>query len=222
MLAWTARHKCSPNQVINITEPFSQGTVLGLKAGQHFTTINLLYAMLIPSNNDAAVALAEGCLGSQDLAVSSMNSQAAAWKLFNTHFADVHGLDNPGNYSTAHDLALMASYIMSDPTLSQIVSTSSYQIKSLDGQTYNLKSTNQLLGKFGVSGIKTGTTDFAGENFICRASIRGHEIIAVVLGSSDRFADTKKLLLEIARIYRWQVEPGLNLLPIRSSSNTIE
>ena len=164
---------------------------------------DLLYALLLPSNNDVAVALADGCLGSQSIAVSAMNSQAALWGLTDTHFANPHGLDDPSNYSTAHDLALLAKYAMTDPVLSQIVSTASFSFTSPDGQTYHLKSTNQLLGQDGVTGIKTGSTDMAGENFIARATISGHQVITVVLGSRDRFADTHQLLLEILKVYRW-------------------
>lgn len=203
MLAWAARSHCQDNQVVTVNESFNTGTVLGLKVGQQFKFQDLLYAMLLPSNNDVAVAIADGCFGSQSAAVSAMNAQAQRWGLSSTHFVNTNGLDDPGNYSTARDLARLALKVMTDPLLSKIVDTSTYSVTSIDGQSYRLKSSNELLGKYGVTGIKTGTTDFAGENFVARASVSGHTIITVVLGSSDRFTDTAKLLQEIKRVYRW-------------------
>jgi serine-type D-Ala-D-Ala carboxypeptidase (penicillin-binding protein 5/6) len=222
VLSWVTLRKCSPNLVVAVTESFKQGAVLGLNIGERFTIHDLLYAALLPSDNDAAVALADGCFGSQSNAVTAMNRQAIIWKLSSTHFANTNGLDNEGNYSTAHDLAQIGKLTMTDPLLSDIVTAKNYTISSLEGKYYYLKTTNQILGTFGVSGIKTGSTDFAGENFIGRASIDGHIIVTVVLGSSDRFVDTKKLLLEITRIYRWEVEPGVDLTPVRGGSSAVE
>ena len=204
ILAWVARRHCDLGQTITISESFNIGTILGVHPGQQFRFEDLLYAMLLPSNNDVAVTIADGCFGSQDRAVSAMNEQAHIWNLNSTHFANTNGLDNAANYTNAHDLALLGANVMTDPVISKIVSTRSFQISSLDGHVYNLKTTNELLGNYGVNGIKTGTTDFAGENFVARANLHGHQVITVMLGSTNRFSDTQKLLFEIQRVYKWQ------------------
>lgn len=220
MLVWLVRKTCPLSQVVTVKSKFDVGTVLGLVPGQQFTVGNLLYPALLPSDNDAAMALAEGCLGSISAAVQAMNDRAGNWHLKNTHFANPTGLDQDGNFSSAADLAHLASLVTKDPVLASIVATKEKTITDLSGQSYHLKSTNELLGLFGVDGIKTGQTELAGENLIASATLGTHRVITVVLGSSERFIDTLSLLAEIRRVYSWEVEGNWDLPATLGASKT--
>lgn len=207
MLAWLVRKQCPLEQVISVRSDFGLGTVLGLRLGQAFTTRELLYAALLPSANDAATALAEGCLGSVEVAVRLMNDRAGAWHLKDTHFTNPTGLDQENNYTSSADLARLASLVTQDQEIAKITSTRSYTIRSQDGtSSFSFDNTNKLLGLVGVDGIKTGSTELARQNLILSSNFAGHRIISVVLGSEDRYGDSLNLLGELRRIYRWEVD----------------
>ena len=109
-----------------------------------------------------------------------------------TRFANAHGLDNPNHYSTAHDLALLSVTAMRFPTFSQVVRTPQFQAQTISASWQN---TNRLLWGFeGIEGIKTGTTSGAGYCLVAAASRDGMQLISVVLGSSDRWSDSSRLL----------------------------
>lgn len=222
MLVKIVRDNCSDDKVITVSENFTTGSVVGLTVGMSLTVQDLLKATLIPSANDAAEALAVGCFGSVSDAVKKMNEQASSWHLKGTHFANPMGLDDPENYSTAHDLAWIAELVTTDPEVAAIVATSSSVITTKDGQQFVLNSTNKLLGSNGINGVKTGTTNEAGQNLIASQLMSGHHIITIVLGSHDRFGETQSLLAEIARVYRWQVEADRGLSPTLRNGNTIK
>lgn len=223
LLAWIVRQKCPLDQVIKISSLYQTGTTIGLKPGESWSLESLLYASLIQSANDAAVALAEGCFGSTNEAVKAMNERAAAWSLTGSHFTNPTGLDEDRNYTTALDLARLTDLVMTDEVIAKIVRLPSVTIYSTDGSvSKRLVSTNKLLGQAGIDGVKTGSTESAGENLIVSANLSGHRIIVVVLGSSDRFSDTRSLLGEITRVYRWKVEDDLYLGTILGESDTRE
>jgi D-alanyl-D-alanine carboxypeptidase (penicillin-binding protein 5/6) len=142
--------------------------------------------------------------------------------LGNSHFTNPTGLDQVGNYSSASDLVKLAYLVTKDSVIKEITSTALASITSSDGVVINLKNTNKLLGTNNITGIKTGSTELAGENLIASTNVSGHTVITAVLGSSDRFNDTLVLIREIGRVYRWQVESNLNLGPILGISNTGE
>jgi len=159
-----------------------------LRTGEELSLREVLEALLVKSGNDAAVALALHVSGDQADFVKLMNEKAAALGLSHTHFANPHGLDQAGHYTTAADLAVLARYAMSKPEFRRIVGLKSVTIGS--GSTKEtLPSTNILLGNYlGVNGIKTGFTDDAGYAVIESAQREGVWLVAVVLGTKTDLA----------------------------------
>src|SRR5262249_35989953 len=145
---------------------------MGLVAGDTVTVEQLLDGMLIPSGNDAAKALARyvgsrlpGGEGAPEGAfVTAMNGVIADLGLHDTSFGNPDGEDDEGNYSTAHDLAVIGREVMRSALLAGIVSISQITITSVgpEQRRYELFNTNQLLGQPGVEGVKTGATAGAG------------------------------------------------------------
>lgn len=168
------------------------GSDAGLRPGQQLTMLELLYALMLPSGNDAANVIAEHVAGSQEAFAELMTRRAHELGATRTRFANAHGLDDPNHYSTAHDLAIMAITAMRFPTFSQVVSTPSFQAESVG---LSWQNTNRLLWGFeGIEGIKTGTTSLAGYCLVAAASRDGMQLISVVLGSTDRWTDSTRLL----------------------------
>lgn len=184
-----------------------EGMGIGLTPGTQVSVKTLLYGMLLNSGNDAAMALAVAAGGSVEDFVAQMNALAAQLGLKDTHFVNPHGLDAPEHYASAYDLAILAREALKDPHFAEIVATPAIDI---DG--WHFASTNQLLGAYpGVDGVKTGTTDAAGECLVASATGGGHRVIAVVLGSEDRFGDARALLDYYYAYYRWitlELPPG--------------
>lgn len=183
-----------------------EGVKIFLHEGEEMTVENLLKALLLPSAGDAAMALAEYHSGSVDEFVKQMNERAKELNLQHTQFANPVGLDAQGHYSTAHDLAQLARYAMQMPDFRDIVQISSAQVTSIDGQfTYDLENTNELLNSYlNVIGVKTGTTDEAGESLINLArDAQGNEVLSVVLNSPSRFQESKSMLDWAFRSYLW-------------------
>jgi serine-type D-Ala-D-Ala carboxypeptidase (penicillin-binding protein 5/6) len=187
------------------------GSTMGLKPGDTLTLGNLLKGMLIPSGNDAAtvIAHAEGAklpdaatVGPVNAFVARMNAVGIERGLTATTAVNPSGLDAPGMVSTAHDLARLADIVLADPILGPIVRTKDATIPSAYG-TYPVTSTNELLGTPGVIGVKTGTTDEAGQNLILAVAENNHRLIIVVLGSTDRYADAQALLAYTRATWSW-------------------
>ena len=177
-----------PPQALNIAPGYVR---MGLQAGQKVQVRTLLYGALLPSGNDAALALAWAAAGSEQAFVDKMNAHATAWGLTHTHFVNPHGIDAPGHESSARDLAQLARRALQNPLIAQIVATPSISI-----QGFELHNTNQLLGQYpGAYGVKTGTTDAAGQVLIAAARRSGQgDVITVVLHSPDRYAESEALL----------------------------
>nr|MBO2472465.1 D-alanyl-D-alanine carboxypeptidase [Bacillota bacterium] len=168
------------------------GSDAGLRPGQEMTMLELLYALMLPSGNDAANVIAEHVAGSQEAFADLMTRRAHELGATRTRFANAHGLDDPNHYSTAHDLALLSVTAMRFPTFRQVVRTPSFQAQSIG---LSWQNTNRLLWGFeGIEGIKTGTTSLAGYCLVAAASRDGMQLISVVLGSTDRWSDSTRLL----------------------------
>jgi serine-type D-Ala-D-Ala carboxypeptidase (penicillin-binding protein 5/6) len=232
----------------------TEGTKIWLNANEKISVENLLYCILIPSANDAAMALAEHNSGTAEKFVDKMNKKAREIGLLSTTFVNPTGLDemanvktvapdnNGGNnsrpeeknantektngidlisllfdkpaeagnisrnLSTAYDLTLLGRYAYGKSFVRRAVVKKEMEVDSADGKTkHNLKSTNDLLGSYlKVLGLKTGTTDDAGE---CLISIiendKGHDILTVVLNSPERYTETKILADWVFRAYQW-------------------
>ncbi|MBI2442462.1 MAG: D-alanyl-D-alanine carboxypeptidase [Candidatus Levybacteria bacterium] len=171
-----------------------EGTVVGFPVGEKVRFGDLLYAMLLPSGNDAAYTIAENYPGGIEAFVASMNEKAKQFRLDNTHFADPAGLEDDGSFATVIDLARLCSEAMKSHLFARIVSTKEKVFTTNTGRTYDIVNINRLLGTNGVIGIKTGQTMGAGEVLTTAKVENGRRFIIVVMQSSDRFGDTQSLL----------------------------
>jgi serine-type D-Ala-D-Ala carboxypeptidase (penicillin-binding protein 5/6) len=170
------------------------GGGLDLQAGETYTVEALLYALLLSSSNESAVALAEHLEGSEAEFVADMNQLADSMGADDTAFATSHGLDTPGHYSSARDLADIAAKLLKDPVLARIVATGSATIEGPRG-TIQLDNRNSLLESYkGAIGVKTGYTLGAGNVLVGAARRRGRVLISVAMDSVNATIDTQALL----------------------------
>lgn len=176
---------------------------MGLEAGEKLTLEDLLYGLLLPSGNDAAVAIADGVSGSVPAFVALMNKRALQLGLTRTHFANPHGLDAPGHYTTAHDLALLASVALRNPEFRKIALTRVYSIPATaDHLAHYLVGGDDLVNGAlspypGDIGGKPGYTGPAGFCMAFGAIRHGHMIIGSVLDDPSwevRIVDMRTLL----------------------------
>ena len=195
MTALTALDYYKDTTVLTMQSSGVEGSGLNLQVGDQFYFKDLLYAMLLPSANDAAEAIADNYPGGKKQFVAKMNEKAAHLHLTNTHFSDAIGLDDDTDYTTVVDMAHLASVAIQNKELASITATKEKIITNITGsRQYVLTNLNKLLGIDGVNGIKTGTTEGAGEVLVTSTNINGHTFIIVVMNSENRFADTEVLL----------------------------
>ncbi|EKD64657.1 MAG: D-alanyl-D-alanine carboxypeptidase-like protein [uncultured bacterium] len=183
------------DDILTINSDNIEGVKSGFERGQRVKFEDLLYAMLLPSSNDAAQAIADNYPGGETAFVREMNKHAESLHLYNTHFADPIGLLDEADYSTPLDLARLTSVALENEVFSQIVATKSKVVSDVDGKvSLSINNLNRLLGKDGVNGVKTGYTDGAGQVLVTSREDEGRRIISVVMASKDRFLDTQRLL----------------------------
>lgn len=178
---------------------------LGLIVGESYSRDDLLAALLVSSSNEAAYSLArqhpEGISGF----VRVMNEKAKSIGLADTLIQNPAGFDHPDQFSTAIDLSRLAQAALTYPDIARLVATPAIDITPQPNQRLiSLKSTNALLTNDPtVLGIKTGTTPLAKEVLISQFDRNGHQIEVVVLGSQQRYVDTKLLLDWVLGEYAW-------------------
>lgn len=173
-----------------IKADFYPYTAIGMREGAYFTLEEMFYILLVPSDNAAAVTIARSLSGTESAFVAQMNALAATWGLVDSRFVNAHGLDAAGQYSSAYDLAILSRAAMNNALFAQIVAQT-----QIDKGGYRLTSTNELLSRYeGAVGIKTGTTDDAGECLVGWVERPAGQALTIVLGSQDRFADSAALL----------------------------
>ena len=169
-----------------------EGSSMYLREGEVLTIQELLYGLMLSSGNDAAVALAICCGGTVEGFVELMNDKARLLGLRNTHFENPNGLDSPGHYSSARDLAVLAAYAMENPIFAKTVSAKTVTA----GQRY-LRNHNKLLWMVdGADGVKTGYTKAAGRALVSSATRDGRRIITVTLNDPNDWQEHKALLEE--------------------------
>lgn len=169
-----------------------------LEAGDVYSNHDLMYAMMLPSANDAAVAIAEGVSGDTQTFVSQMNDRAAELGLNDTHYVNPHGLDADDHYSTALDIAKLTAYAYEYPDIRE---SWTYKTKTITGEktgnAWTLESTDLILGyDDNFKGGKTGTQPVAGFCFAGVYEYNGKTFVTVVLDcdeEEERWADTKAL-----------------------------
>jgi len=174
----------------------TEASSMHLQEGERVSVRDLLYAMLLRSANDAAVALAEHTAGSVEGFVQLMNEKARELGATRTHFVNPHGLHDPRHYSTARDLALIARYAMENPQFRAIVRQRKAVIsRSIKQDDLWMVSKAKFLEMYSwAEGIKTGFTRQAGFCFAGAASKGGRRLITVVLNSPQREQDTIALM----------------------------
>ena len=177
--------------------------LMGLHQGQQFKLGDLVKAVLIPSDNDAADALALYDSGNITKFAAQMNIKLAQWGIKDARFSNASGLVDAGNYTTAVALTRIAQLALVNPIIRKTAAMQSATITSTAGESYDLETTNKLLATGQFYGIKTGYTLQAGECFVGLAHVNGHEIITVILGSNDRFGDTQRLTNWIGTNWQW-------------------
>jgi D-alanyl-D-alanine carboxypeptidase len=198
--AMVALDQASPDTVVTVppeavnVEP----NVMGLSAGEQLTVRELLYGLLLDSGNDAAETLAATVVdGGRKAFLRAMNVKSTALGLTDTHFVNPSGLDDPGQYSSAHDLALTAAYLYEHyPVIEEVVTTKQQALAYGPGHKaffpYNL---NKLLWTYpGAIGFKTGLTDAAGDVFVGGAHRGNHTLVVVEMNDPLIFTDAAALL----------------------------
>lgn len=174
------------------------GSQVFLQAGEVYTVYDLLKSVAIASGNDAVVALAEKIGGSQSGFIDMLNKRLKEIGATNTNFANAHGLDAEGHYSTARDMSIIARELLKHPKILEFTSIYEEYLEKNDGSRIWLVNTNKLVRFYdGVDGLKTGFTKTAGYCLTATASKNNFRLISVVMGedtSENRSSDTVKML----------------------------
>src|SRR5881296_3142141 len=238
VLDWAERKSGDLNQVVTIPQAAFVGVTenhICLQPGDNITLRDLLYAALVQSDNIAAYTLAhhvgsqlgsllpsEGSskFGPVDAFIAQMNALAKQLKMERTRFVNPHGIDykvKPLPYSTAEDMARLTRYAMNKPSFRFYVSQKERQI-SFNRQghqlNYVLRNTNELLGKNGIDGVKTGRSSRAGDCLILYANresevvrngqmetVYPRHLMVVLLGSTNRFGEGAALMQRGWQLY---------------------
>ncbi len=194
MTALVALERCGLGDEVEIKREWTltEGSSMHLRAGERRTVEELLYGLLLVSGNDAARALACHCAGGEEAFAALMNAKASELGMADTRFANPHGLDQEGHYSTASDMAKLARAAMKNPELARIAATR----EAVVGGAV-LKNHNRLLWSCqGALGLKTGYTKAAGRALVSCAKRGGTSLVCVTLNDPDDWDDH-------AALYGW-------------------
>lgn len=201
MTALVALERKSPDAVFAVSPKAARvgEDSMGLADGEQANLNELLFGLMLPSGNDAAITVAEGVSGSEDAFVTAMNEEARDLGMDNTKFINASGLDEDGRdqYSTAFDLAVLAHYTWSKFPLFRKVSATDHILIDTNSshKAFDLFNQTNLLTTYpGVQGIKPGFTWEAGWCLMTYAENKNVRLIGVILGSVDRRGEMKELL----------------------------
>lgn len=186
----------------------TDSSTAGLLAGEKVTMYDLLNCLMVKSANEAAIVIAEHVGGSIGNFIKMMNDRAKELGCTNTNYVNVHGLDEKGQYTTAHDLYLICKEAMKNPTFEKIVGQTSYTMPKTNKNAQRiLPATNLMINPNHhdcylpyVNGIKTGTTDLAGRCIITQANKNGYNYIAIIMGADAKDAKADEIAENIAFI----------------------
>jgi len=204
MTAVLAVEQGNPDQVITITPAIDHdvsqlsgdSALFGLKKGETYTLRDLLYGLLLVSGNDAAVAIADTIGGNLPHFVAEMNQRAQQLGLNDTHYMNPHGLLETGQYSSAHDLAILGRYAFSLPLIHQISGTEQYHItQKVYHAEHFLVNGNQFLWWY--PGVDAGKTGYDGQyDFVqvVSATRNNHHLIGVTIHTVDWWTDMRDLM----------------------------
>ena len=208
--AMVAMDYYSDDTILTVDGVRVPGQNMGLVTGERITFKNVLEGLLIYSGNDAAEVIAENYPGGRTAFIEAMNKKVKEYNLEDTHFENPTGFDSGAHYSTAKDLIRIAIEAMKNPKFSAIVGQKVKYVASADGNIiHKLVNTNELLGDVpGVLGVKTGYTENAMENLVTYLERDGHRMMITILGSNDRFGETKEIIDWIMANYEWKEIPS--------------
>lgn len=196
MTAIVALEHGNTTDMVTVSENASrqEGSSVYLRPGDKVSLSDLLYALMLNSGNDAAMAIAEHISKTSEDFVLLMNEKATELGCRNTHFKNPSGLPDDDHYSTAYDMAIIMSYSIKNDEFAKIVATKEHQIQTADSITY-LRNHNKLLWQYPTCiGGKTGFTKVAGRCFVSCAKKDGVSLVAVTLDAPDDWNDHKSLL----------------------------
>ncbi|HEU5062146.1 MAG TPA: D-alanyl-D-alanine carboxypeptidase family protein [Solirubrobacterales bacterium] len=220
MTAYVAMKELGPEKVVRAApyEPLYGESLMGLETGERVSVHDLLYGLMLVSGNDAAHTLAVAAAGSEDRFVGQMNRYAAALGLANTHYANSIGLDQPGNYSTASDLATLTRRLQRIPAFAKIADTRSALLRSLSPPR-RIDNSNDLLAMVPwVTGVKTGHTFDAGYVLVASGEKRGVSLVSVTIGAPTE----ESRFLENLELLEYGFSQYQRRLPIRAGENLAE
>ncbi len=193
--AITALETYPVDEVVTVINPYPVGKVMGLESGEKITVKNLIYGLLVHSANDAAFVLAGQTEEKIQKFIVRMNQVASQENLNDTHFVNFDGEEDEDHYSTVFDLANLTRWALRNNIFSDAVRLDKITVTDTAGAiTHDLETTNELLGMEEIKGVKTGWTPLSGECFVGLVDFKDRRLITVILGSEDRFGETKKLV----------------------------
>jgi D-alanyl-D-alanine carboxypeptidase len=176
----------------------TDSTVMGLEPWFDIDMEDLLYGLMLPSGNDAALAIGRYVAASDSAFVNLMNEKAAFLKLRSTRFANPHGLDAPNHYSCPLDMVEMARYGMQYPLFRKLAAATKYNI-SEPNIAYTIYNLNPILTAYnGADGVKIGYTDNAGRAMVATAVRGGHRVYVAYMRSEDALVPETTRLLDWA------------------------
>jgi D-alanyl-D-alanine carboxypeptidase len=177
-------------------------SVMGLLPGDCFPVRDLLYGLMLPSGNDAALAIGRYVAGSDAGFVSSMNALVARLGLTGTRFENAHGLDGSAHRSSAYDLAMLARYGMALPEFAATVAAPGWT--AVGSRELTMRNVNRFLSAYpDADGVKTGFTGDAGRTLVASATRDGRRLYVVLLDAPNRFTDAATLLDWAFEQHRW-------------------
>jgi D-alanyl-D-alanine carboxypeptidase (penicillin-binding protein 5/6) len=207
MTAYLALHKLPLDKLITAPpyNPIAGESLLGLRAGERLSVHDLLYGLLLPSGNDAAVTLADGVAGSTEAFVDEMNRAAHRLGLDDTSYANPVGLDAPANYTSPRDLADLTLDLRRSDLFRRIVDTPHITLETGDHPRTITNRNLLLLSHPWINGVKTGYTPEAGNVLVATGTRKGVTLLSVVMGEpteASRDSDSLALLDYGFSLYR--------------------
>lgn len=170
-----------------------EGSSAYLKEGERITVEGLLFALLLRSANDAAVALAHAVSGSIEAFALLMNEKAESLSITDTRFVNPHGLDHEEHYTTAHDLAIITAAALKNETVARIASTKTAKVTTNFTDHFFINH-NKLLWMYdGACGVKTGFTRTSGRCLVGAARRNGVTLITVTLDATGDWQEHMRL-----------------------------
>ena len=171
------------NVTISADTALTEGSALNLEIGAKYTLVDLLYAVMLTSANDAAIAIAEHVSsGNIDKFIDKMNETAEKLQMKNTHFSNATGLYDASQYTTANDIALLIKYAINNPTFNKLFSSRSRPWYGTGGEAQILTNSNKLFWSYnGFEGGKIGYNDKNRQTIICTAARTNIHLICVIL-----------------------------------------